>query len=808
VRDQPGQNGSGSSAWLAGVRVLEIASMISGPYAGKLFADLDADVVKVEPDGGDPLRRRHRGAAADTPAETASSQDTALFSYLNAGKRSVSLSGEGAELDVLLGWADVVIVDDDRGSLPVSPFTVRETAPHAVVLSISRYGLKGPWSGRPGNDFTLQAESGGTAFHGRADQTPYAVGGRIVEWCAGTFGAGAALAALIRARAPEAAGGPQGDLVDCSLHATATFTLTSFIDTRYSALGRPPLSGKPRIIEAPSIEPTADGWVGFNTNTRAQFDDFLAMIERQDLIGEPNWPQADYRVANLDEWNSIVHAWTRQHHTEDIVELASAFRIPVAPVNDAEGVLHHPQFVAREVFGAAFGGDFREPVPPYQFDGRRVRRAATSPLLGSTPASVVADFAPRRKALVPAGFGNLRVLDATAFWAGPSVGQFLGYLGAEVIHLESIQRLDGGRTTVGPLAGSEQWWEKGSMWLSTNSNKKDVTLDLGTETGRRLALSLMAECDIIVENFSPRVFESFGFDPETVRAANPRAVFVRMPAFGLTGPWRNNVGFAQTMEQLTGMAWLTGYPEDQPRIPRGPCDPVAGYHTVFAILAALAERERTGRGCLLEVAMAEAALNVAAELVIEFTSTGMALSRQGNRSDDAAPQGLYPCVGDDMWVAISIEDDRQWECFRRAIGSPAWAFEPRFAAVTGRHVHHDELDKLIGAWTSGRRDEEIVALLAGAGVPSGRLADPRAMSEHPQLRAFGYYEQATHPVLGDMWLPTVPFRLQSIERWIKTPAPTLGHDSREVLGQLLGLDSAELDRLMAEHVTGTWPTGL
>jgi crotonobetainyl-CoA:carnitine CoA-transferase CaiB-like acyl-CoA transferase len=248
--------------------------MISGPYAGKLFADLDADVVKVEPGGGDPPRRRHLCAAGDTTAGSASSQETALFGYLNAGKRSVSLPGEGAELD----------------ALRVSPFTVSETAPHAVGLSISRYGLKGPWSGRPGNDFTLQAESGGTAFHGHADQAPYAVGGRIVEWCARTFGARAALAALIRARASEAAGGPQGDLVDCSLHA-APRARSRRSSTPGTVCWGPPLSGKPRIIEAPSIEPTADGWVGFNTNTRAQFDDFLVMIERPDLIGEPNWPE-------------------------------------------------------------------------------------------------------------------------------------------------------------------------------------------------------------------------------------------------------------------------------------------------------------------------------------------------------------------------------------------------------------------------------------------------------------------------------------------------------------------------------------
>ena len=217
----------------------------------------------------------------------------------------------------------------------------------------------------------------------------------------------------------------------------------------------------------------------------------------------------------------------------------------------------------------------------------------------------------------------------------------LAALGADVVHVESVTRADGMRYTSGVSVDRDHWWEYSALFHTSNTNKRDLTLDLARPEGRDLALRLIEQSDLVVENYTPRVIEQFDLGWDVVHATNPRAVMVRMPAFGLDGPWRDRPGFAQTMEQVTGLAWLTGHVDDQPRIQRGPCDPNGGMHAVVGALVALELRDRTGVGSLVESTMFEAALNISAELIVEWTRYGNALSREGSRSPWAAPQGVY-----------------------------------------------------------------------------------------------------------------------------------------------------------------------
>src|SRR5439155_26342530 len=229
----------------------------------------------------------------------------------------------------------------------------------------------------------------------------------------------------------------------------------------------------------------------------------------------------------------------------------------------------------------------------------------------------------------------------------------LAALGADVVKVESVQRPDGMRyTTTAPRA--EQWWEWCPVFHGANAGKRSITLALDQPDGLTLAKRLIAGADAVIENFSPRVMENFGLDWDAVHACNARAVMVRMPAFGLDGPWRDRTGFAQTMECIAGMAWVTGFPDGPPVLVRGACEPLAGVHAAFATVLALSERDRRGEGMLVEAAMVEAAVNVAAEQVIEYDNTGTLRTRTGNRSPLAAPQGVYRCEGNDRWVALSV----------------------------------------------------------------------------------------------------------------------------------------------------------
>lgn len=778
---------------LRGLRVVEIADEIAGPYCGKMFADVGAEVIKVESSQGDRFRRRGTGRRDH--------DDGALFTFLNAGKRSVvGVYGE-PHVDRLIVGADIVIDTGSCGRIDHDELLCQ--SPHLVIAVMSPFGLIGPHCDKPATEFTLQAESGTMGLRARPDQPPLQAGGRVFEWVLGSYAAVGALAAYLRAR-----NGGGGEIIDCSLMEACHLSASGFIDMYYSLAGSPPISAPARMTELPSIEPTADGWVGFNTNTRQQFESFILMIEREDLLEQDAaWAMAPTRWDRMEEWNQIVRGWTTRHTTEEIVELASALRIPVAQVNNGQTVLDHPQFSAREVWTTSANGSFTHPLPPYQIDGTRAGAGPElAPRLGELDAAELAarpgePVVKQPSAALP--LTGIRVIDATAWWAGPSSTHILAALGADVIHLESIQHPDGARMTAAAFIDQPDWWERSAMFLATNTNKKGLTLDLSSVKGRELFFRLVEQVDLVVENFSPRVFDNFGITWEALSAVNPRLIMTRMPAFGLDGPWRNNVGFAQTMEQMTGMAWMTGHEYDQPRIPRGPCDPLAGMHSAFAMLVALSRREQTGCGSFVEVSMVEAALNAAAEQVIEYTAYGTVLSRLGNRSRDAAPQGLYPCRGDEQWLAVSVVSDEQWGALKTVLGRPGWTDDPTLDTHEGRWLAHDLIDEHLKQWASDQDCAEAAAVLSASGVPASLLYDARLSPQHPQMVARGYFEDVTHSIVGRHQVPTIPFRFRSVEHWCRFPAPTVGEHNEMILKELLGLDENTIEELTAEFVIGT-----
>ncbi len=798
---------------LAGVRVVECADQIAGPYCGKLFVDAGAEVVKLESRQGDSLRRW-----SATGAELGG-EDSALFTYLHAGKQSVVGAPSDPHVAALLAAADVVIeahgLESDAPAR-LDADRLRTDHPTLVVLSITPYGLRGPWADRRATEFTLQAESGSIGMRGVMGQEPFQAGGRIAEWGAGGYGAVAALPALLRARATG-----RGELIDLSLLETANLVFTQFSESMNRLMNGSP--DDPQVaflaptVETPSIEPTLDGYVGFCTNSRQQFLDFLLLIERPDLQADEMLAQVAGRMMRFDEWNAIVRGWTTTHTTAEIIERAALLRIPVAPIGNGQTLPRHEQLVARGVFVASANGRFRQPRRPYRIDDADPPAPRPAPRLGEhTDAARVAPAPADRGSAADEALPltGLRVLDLTAWWAGPAATHALATFGAEVIHVESVGRPDGMRMVGGLMAASyEQWWEACPHFLQANSNKLGITLDLDQATGRELLERLIRRSDVVVENFTPRVLGNFGLGWQRIQELNPTAILVRMPAFGLSGPWRDHTGFAQTMEQLSGLAWTTGHRDDQPRIPRCPCDPLAGAHAAFAILVALMQRAASGRGHHVESTMVESALNVAAEQVVEWTAYGRLMQRDGNRSPLAAPQGLYPCAGGqpgmETWLALSVADDAQWRALRAALGNPPWAMDTALDSRAGRRAAHDLIDMRLREWTRERVRAELVSELRRLGIPASEVADPcRLLQTNPQLRARGYFEALEHPVVGALPLPAWPFRFASVERWLRTPAPTVGRDNDRVLSGMLGLSAEEMRGLASAGVIGTRPRGL
>jgi crotonobetainyl-CoA:carnitine CoA-transferase CaiB-like acyl-CoA transferase len=781
-----------------GLRVLEVGSGIATAYCGKMFVDAGAAVVKVEPPSGDPMRhwraRPHTGEGA-------------LFGYLAAGKQSVVGDFGSGEVAYLLAGADVVITELSAGW---SLAAVNAAAsPSAVVVAITPFGTTGPYvdSGLQVNEFLLQALCGSIGGRGWPGSEPIQAGGRIGEWFAGVYAAVATAAAVRHAGRTG-----DGETIDVSLYEAMVIAMGSLGAVSASVLGAEAALGL-RSLELPSIVPTADGVVGFCTITAQQFQDFLVLIERADLLDDAELASFAGRVRRRDEFLAMVHDWAATKTTDEIIELATAFRIPVAPIAAPQSITTIDHYVERGVFVTSEDGA-TAPRVPYRSAAIPTRLSATAPALGADNGGVswqrdpAGPAKPTRDATA-LPLSGIRIVDFTAFWAGPFATQVLAALGADVIKIEGVRRPDGMRFAGGRPPGADQWWEWGPVFQCSNTNKRGISLELGTSQGRASALELIAHADLVIENFSPRVMANFQLEWDVVHATNPRATMIRMPAFGLDGPWRDRVGFAQTMEQASGMAWMTGPADGPPVIPRGACDPLAGLHAAFAAIAALSIRDRTGTGVHVESTMVEAALNVAAEGVLEYSRNGVELRRDGNRGPGASPQGVYRCAGDDQWVAIAVLSDEAWPALANLIGPSELVADATLHDEAGRRRQADELDKLIADWTSQRSVADAVTRLREHGIGAAPVVPASELLDDEHLAARGFWELVDHPVAGSFKTTGLPFTFASRpRRWISTPAPLYGQHTREVLTDVLGKSPEDIAALEEVGATSRRPTGL
>jgi crotonobetainyl-CoA:carnitine CoA-transferase CaiB-like acyl-CoA transferase len=785
------------------VRVVEVSDRIAGSYCGKLLVDVGAEVRKFEPPQGDPLRR-FSASRSPIPDGTYSP----MFGYLNAGKRSLTWSGAGPCIDERyqeeLAGADIVVVTATRRhaiGLGIDPQRLLADNPRAIVVTISDFGWAGPYAERAASEFTLQAWSGLTGFRGDPAGPPIAIGGDLGEYMGGVFAAFGALALLRRVRR-----GGAGEHLDLSM--LEAITLMQSGEWLHSQLlHAPPVS---RTIEVPSIELAKDGYVGITMVTGQQWLDFAAMVDCPELTEIPRLSFQIGRWEYRDFIRDRIRPWLAERTVAEIVELGQLFRLPIAGLGNGATIRDMSYMTERGVFVRNPAG-FHQPRTPWLMSRCRPASLGSAPKLGEANGteswSERQPGTPLSAAQLP--LDGVRIVDLTAFWAGPAATHLLAAFGADVVKVESIQRPDGIRYSGGMRRDVDDWWEYGWVFHAMNTNKRSVTLDLGSDEGRRLFTELVADADVVIENFSPRVMDHFGLTADALLAVNPRLVVARMPAFGLDGPWRDRVGFAPTMEQIAGLAWVTGLPDGPPVPPRGACDPLAGVHAAFAVVAALQFAQTNGHGQLVELPMIETVLNATAIQPIEAEVFGVTLSRQGNRGHGWAIQNLYRCAGDDDWVAVTLGTDDQWHALVSLMGQPSWAQDRRFETVAGRRTSADDIDRRLQDWFSGQNLRCVVDNLAGAGIPAAPVVSPSLVTDNPQLTGRGFFEPLDHPRTGPGRYPRPPFApLDGRSRWLMRPPPTLGEHNDEVLRDLCGLTDQDLARLASAGVIGTRPTGV
>lgn len=397
---------------------------------------------------------------------------------------------------------------------------------------------------------------------------------------------------------------------------------------------------------------------------------------------------------------------------------------------------------------------------------------------------------------------GVRIADLSMMWAGPFATRLLAEMGAEVIKIESPRAWDNVRTLF-PQPGESEPWNTSSYFNDYNRDKKSLTLDLAEPRGRALFLELVARCDCVIENYRADVLDKLGIGWDVLRAARPDILLVSMAGFGKTGAERNLVGFGPIIEQMAGMASLSGYGDDGVPYKTGVSygDPIGGLAAAGAVVLALIRRRRTGRGAWIDLAQRETMAQMIGPAFASASLRGEPGQQRGNRHARLAPQGVYPCAGEEQWLALSARSDGEWATLARVIGAPELASLP----LEERRERHDELDRRIEAWSRARSADEAAATLQGVGVAASRVQDACSIHEDPQLEARGYWVDLPHPKMRNWKQPSSSWRLTEARPRPRRHAPLFGEHNREILCDLLGHAESELETLAADGVIGDAP---
>ena len=671
---------------------------------------------------------------------------------------------------------------------PVNAGSRREIATLAEagrVIWLTPWGLETAWSERPASDLVLHAAGGWLASVGEPDREPLGPPGAQGQFVAGLF---AAIAAL----APGAEGtGLTGVSIAESVAATMIYDSVAF---QYQGVLRGRVGDRfartqPTLVTLPA----ADGHIGLHAALHGQWLTLCRVIGRPELATDERFAGLLERIGHIPELDGYLGEWSSSRKRFEAFHELQANRIPVSAHPDMAEVLASPQLKARDSWRGVTTPSGRQLSAP----GAPARVNATG----------VASNAPVPTGNTPWRDGALRVADLSMGWAGPMVGTLLASFGADVIKVESHTHFDwwrGSRPPGDDLALA--LWERSHVFNGVNRGKRGITLNLHTPRGNELARQLIGTADVVIENFGAGVLEKLGLTYESLSAENPRLVMLRQPGFGATGPEASYLAFGNTIEGMSGLTALMGYENGPPMMMSNALgDPVSGLNGTLAVCAALRARERDGCGRLLECAQLEGFLPLVSEALIAYQRAGEIPARHGNYRPGHTPSGVYPCNGEDEWLALEVESDAQWAELAKAIGE-AWAASADFASEAGRAAGRRELDAHLAAWTGARtRDEGLVVLLA-ANIPAAPVHNEAELLFSEPFAEAGFWESVERAHVGTHLYPGLPI-VRSGQRPAPTiPAPLLGQHNEEIF-RAMGLSPTEIADLRAGNVIGEIPSG-
>jgi crotonobetainyl-CoA:carnitine CoA-transferase CaiB-like acyl-CoA transferase len=785
-----------------------------------ILGDLGADVVRVEPSGGSAARRTGP-FLPDGP----DSERSLSFAAYNRNKRSLELdldSDEGrrtflglvADADFVLDSGPPSLLDDAGLSFE----RLLEANAQLVQVRVTPFGSDGPYANLPAADLTIAALGGPMSVQGESDRPPLRLSVPQVWRQAGAEAAVAAMVGHARMRTTG-----KGVFIDVSAQSAMTWTMLNAM-AAFAIQGRDFERDGAMLQIGPAGFPLCheckDGHV-IALSMGALFAKLRPWMLEAGTIDEAwidreEWTTYDYRVFRggdfaipLEELTETIRRFFATKTKRELFIPGLEIGVTIAPVLTLDDMLSFEQLEDRNYFielELPSGQTVRAPGAFARPSKTSLEIRHRAPRIGEHTNEILDELAhsPRRriplratepKSALP--LEGLKVADFSWVGVGPISGKYLADHGANVIRIESSTRTDALRTA-GPYKDDEAGWNRSHFYGEFNTSKRSLALDLKHERAAEITQRLLSWADVILESFTPGAVDRLGIGYEAARAANPGVVMVSTCLLGQTGRCASMAGYGYHAAGVAGFFELAGWPD---RAPIGPwnayTDTIAPRFLTTTLLAALDHKRRTGEGQHIDLSQMEAALHFLAPEMLARQTSDVVFTRIGNRSLNAAPQGVYPCAGHDEWCAIAIEDDDQWRALRSALGDPEWTRAAELETTSGRLAAHDALDADLAAWTRERKPQDVMNQLTAAGVPAGRVQRSRDLLEDPQYRHRGFHQELDHPEMGRIPYSGHQFRVSGYDNGPRFAAPLLGGESFEILEGELGMTAEDIADLMS-----------
>ena len=765
-----------SSQPLAHLRVLDLTSSSAG-YCGKLLADLGAEVIKVEPTGGEA------GRLEEPLLEIGGASHSLPFAYANANKKSIVLDlASEADRDrfrLLSADSDLILEAFPVGTLDDLGLGYRAlAAPHSglVMTSLTGFGQTGPQRNFRSNDLVVSALGGLMTSVGDPDDPPVRMAGHQTEIVRANFAAASSLIALFhRDRTGE------GQHIDSSsLEVTAAVTHIAGVGKWLEDGIIPKRVGTGLVASVPSGSYRCrDGLVYLMVNRPAHWEALANWIHEvtgneEVLLSEFRGPSSS-RLAYRELLDVFIGDLATTLSVEEMVREGQGRHIAVTPVQTALSLLEDPHLRARDFFvDQAIGASTRLPAPgtPVKMGGTRRTENTVVASPGKHNKEILENGRRRKRRTVKmkrrvepggAALAGLRVVEFGTGLAAPWIGRMLAFAGAEVIKIESRAFPDVPRLYVSPRQPELGTQPECSPWFTDwSAGKRFVALDLRKEEGASLARRIVAQSDAVIANYSVGVLEKLGLGFDELARRNPELVMLLSSGFGETGPSSGYVTWGPNIEAASGLASLGGFPHRDCSLSHFAYpDPLSASHGLFALLAGLIEQRRHRVGQVIHLSQLETTLAAIGPRLLEAAAFGREPVRRGNGELGFAPYGCFPCQGDDRWCVVCVEDESDWERLKDVLGRPSWAEENRFATMAARVRNSAALEEHLCEWTRDRVDYDVMEACQEAGIAAGvvqnaedlfrrdvQLADRPFFEEIPPLQE-GCRDGVGHPAWPD-----------------------------------------------------------